>query len=96
MKFLNQRGYLSPNLRRATGGGAFADAGAVLIGGAYTGAAFARSGHSNAPGGVAGIFPSQTRIQLGSNSTQVALSSGRGATVSWAGSAASLGVGARG
>jgi hypothetical protein len=67
MKFLNHRGYTTPG---DTGAGAGISAG---------GATGARRVHSNTPGGVAGVFPSQTHIKLGNKSTQVGLSKGPGA-----------------
>ena len=81
MKFLNQRGYLSHNLRRATGGaGVGVGAGGSAAAGGFTGT---RRVQGNTSGGFEGFRPSQTRIKLGSKSTQVALSSGNGARARW-------------
>ena len=83
MKFLNQRGYLSHNLRRATGGagvGVGAGAGGSAAGWFGTGPTRGNIGTS---GGVLSLTPSRTHTQLGAKSTQVALSSGNGARARW-------------
>ena len=81
MKLLNQRGYLSHNLRR---GGTAGGAGISFSGGAAAAVGTGtRRGNIGTSGGVLSLTPSRTHARLGAKSTQVALSSGNGARARW-------------